>query len=109
MMFLKVLENVRNLARQGLAFRSFHENSETFDGNLYQLLLKDAKDFPPLAPWLKKREYISPVIISEIITICGNTVLRQLLQDIYAAGNFALIANVATDISHNEHMCIAIR
>ena len=109
MMFLKVLENVPYLARQGLAFRGNHESSETFDGNLYQLLVKDAKDCPPLGPWLKKREYISPVIINEIITICGNTVLRQLLQCIYEAGNFALIADEATDISHNEHMCIAIR
>jgi hypothetical protein len=58
---------------------------------------------------LKKREYISPAIINEIITICGNTVLRQLLQDIYAADQFALIADEATDISLNEHMCIAVR
>ena len=109
MMFLKVLENVWYLARQCLAFCGNHKDSENFDGNLYQLLLKDAKDCPPLGPWLKKREYISPVIINEIITICGNTVLRQLLQDIYAAGNFALSADEATDISHHEHMCITIR
>ena len=109
MMFLKVLENVRYLARQCLALRGNREDNDTFDGNLYQLLLKDAKDCAPLDPWLKKREYISPAIINEIITICGNTVLRQLLQDIYAADNYALIADEATDISHNEHICIAVR
>ena len=109
MMFLKVLGNVRYLARQSLAFRGNHEDSENFDGHLYQLLLKDANDCAPLDPWLKKREYISPEIINKIITICGNTVLRKLLQDIYAAGDFALIADEATDISHNEHMCITIR
>ena len=109
MMFLKVLENVQYLARQCLALRGNREGNDNFDGNLYQLLLKDAKDCAPLGPWLKKREYISPAIINEIITLCGNTVLRQLLQDIHAVNCFALIADEATDISHNEHMCIAVR
>ena len=108
-MFLKLLECVRYLARHGLAFRGNHEDSVAFEGNLYQLLLLQAKDCVLLGSWLKKREYISPEIINEIITICGKTILRQLLQDIYTAGNFALIADEATDISHNKHMCIAIR
>ena len=36
-------------------------------------------------------------------------ILRQLLKDIFAADYFAVIADEATDISHNEQMCIAIR
>ena len=108
-MMLKVLECVRFLARQGLPFRGHHEDSAAFEGNLYQLLLLQAKDCPPLGSWLKKRDYISPDIINEIITICGQMILRQLLQDICAADVFALIADEATDISHNEQMCIAIR
>lgn len=74
LMFLKVLEGVRYLARQGLAFRGNHEDSATFEGNLYQLLLLQAKDCAPLGPWLKKREYISPEIVNEIITMCGKTI-----------------------------------
>ncbi len=58
---------------------------------------------------LKKRDYISPAIVNEIITLCGNTVLRQLLGDIQAAKYFLLIADEATDISHNAQICIAIR
>ncbi len=38
-----------------------------------------------------------------------STVLRQLLGDIQAAKYFSLIADEATDISHNEQICIAIR
>ncbi len=38
-MFLKLLECVRYLARQGLPFRGHHEDSVAFEGNLYQLLL----------------------------------------------------------------------
>ena len=108
-MFLKLLECVRYLARQGLPLRGHHEDSTSFEGNLYQLLLLQAKDSPQLGTWLKKREYISPEIINKVITICGQTILRQLLQDISAANYFALIADEATDISHNEQMCIAVR
>ena len=42
-MFLKLLECIRYLARQGLAFRGHHEDSIAFEGNLYQLLLLQAK------------------------------------------------------------------
>ena len=48
--------------------------------------------------WIR-RVYISP---NEIIKICGNTALRQLLHDIYVADYFALIADKATDLSWNE-------
>ena len=52
-MMLKVLECVRSLARQGLPFRGHHEDSAAFEGNLYQLLLLQAKDCAPLGSWLK--------------------------------------------------------
>ena len=58
---------------------------------------------------MKKRDYLSPQIVNEIITICGNAILRELLREIHDAHYFALIADEATDISHNEQMCIAIR
>ena len=108
-MFLKLLECIRYLARQGLAFRGHHEDSIAFEGNLYQLLLLQAKDSIQLASWIKKRDYISPAIVNEIINISGNTILRQLLQEIQAADWFSLIADEATDVSHNEQMCIAVR
>ena len=108
-MFLKLLECVRYLARQGLPLRGHHENSTSSEGNLYQLLLLQAKDSPQLGTWLKKREYISSEIIKKVVTICGQMILRQLLQDIIAADYSALIADEGTDISHNEQMCIAVR
>ena len=74
-MFLKFLECVQYLARQGLPFRGHHEVSVAFEGNLYQLLVLQAKDCEPLVSWLKKRDYTSPPIINEIITICGHTIL----------------------------------
>ena len=73
-MFLKLLNCVRYLARQGLPLRGHHEDSTSFEGNLYQLLLLQAKDCVPLGLWLKKRDYISPEVINEVITICGQTI-----------------------------------
>ena len=108
-MLMKVLHCVKYLARQGLSFRGHHEDSILMEGNLYQLLLLQSTDYPQLALWLKKRDYISPAIVNEIIKICGNTILRQLLVDIRAANYFSLIADEATDISHNEQICIAVR
>ena len=109
-MLLKLLHCIQYLARQGLSFRGHHEVSASFEGNLYQLRLLQSIDSPQLASWLKKREYISPAIVNEIITICiHNTVLRQVLVDIRAAKYFSLIADEATDVSHHEQMCIAVR
>lgn len=48
-MVLKLLECIRYLAKQGLAFRVHHEDSFAFEGNLYQLLLLQAKDSVKLA------------------------------------------------------------
>ena len=62
-----------------------------------------------MGSWLKKRDYLSPEIIIEIISLCGQKLLRQLLQEISEANFFALIVDEATDFSHNEQMCIAIR
>ena len=108
-MLMKLLHCIRYLARQGLAFRGHHEDSVAFEGNLYQLLLLQATDSPQFSAWIKRRDYISPAIVNEIITLCGNTVLRHLLEDIRAAEYFSVIADEATDISHNEQICIAIR
>ena len=87
--------------------RGHNEDSESFEGNLYQLLLLQSKDSPQLASWLKRREYISPPIVNEMITLCGNAVLRQLLNEISSAQYFSLIADEATDVAHNEQVCIA--
>ncbi len=53
--------------------------------------------------------YTSPTIINEIITIMGQEVLRGLLEEIRDANWFSIIADEATDVSHNEQISISIR
>ena len=108
-MFLKVIESVLFLARQGLPFRGHHDAGSSLEGNLLQLLLLRSNDCPALQAWIAKRDYLSPEIINEVITICGQTVLRDLLQKIKSAGCYSVIADEATDISHAGQLCVAIR
>ena len=86
-MFLKLLYSVQFLARQGLPFREHREDIENSGGNLYQSLLLQVKSSPEMEmiPWLKQKEYISPEIVNEIITIMGQSVLRTILAEINAA------------------------
>ena len=108
-MLLKLLSCIRYLGRQGLPLRGHHEDTENFEGNLYQLLLLQAQDSPQMKTWLRRKEYISPEIVNELIMIMGQTVLRQILAEIKSTLWYSLIADEASDISHNEQTNIAIR
>ena len=108
LMLLKLLSCIRYLARQGLPFRGHYEDAESFEGNLYQLLLLEARSSPDMETWLCRREYISPDIINELITKMGQSVLRQLLVEIRSSLWFAILADEATDISHHEQMSLSI-
>ena len=106
---MKLLSCIRYLARQGLPLRGHHEDPETFEGNLYQLLLLEAQECPQMKTWLHRKEYISPEIVNELIMMMGQAVLRQILAEIKSTLWFSLIADEASDISHNEYINISIR
>ena len=106
--FLKLLECIHFLARQGLLFCGHCETDATFQRNLYQFLLIQAKYCPSLSLWLKDCDCISAEIVNEIITICGQRILRQLLEDTKAANYFAVFADEASDILDNKQMCSAV-
>ena len=46
--------------------------------------------------------------MNEITVLLGQALLRQLLNDVGSVPYFALIADEATDISHNEQMSLFI-
>ena len=109
-MLMKLLRSIRLLARQGLPFRGHREDIETTaNGNFLQLLLFQAQECPELDTWLRKKDYISPDIVNEIITMMGNTILRSILNDIKNAMWYSLIADEATDVSHHEQLSLSIR
>ena len=53
-MLMKLLRTIQFLSRQGLPLRGHKEDVEAFSGNLYQLLLLQAKECPEMIPWLKR-------------------------------------------------------
>ena len=108
-MLLKVLSCVRYLGRQGLALWGHDESIESFDGNLYQLLLLEAAGDDKMKAWIDKKQYLSPVITNEIINIIGLTVLEKILTDIKTSKWYTIIVDEATDISHTEQMSLSIR
>ena len=98
--FMKLLFSIQFLSRQGLPFRGHKEDIQAFGGNLYQLLLLQAKDNPQMISWLKRKEYISPEIVNEIIR--DSVFYAKILAEVRTALWFTIIIDEATDISHNE-------
>ena len=109
LMFIKLLHAVQFLARQGLHFCGHKVDVEAFSGNLYQLLLLQAKDSPQMISWLEIKQYISPEIINEVITSMGQCVLRKILAEVCTSLWYSIIVDEATDIAHNEQMSVSVR
>ena len=67
-MFLRILANIRFLARQGLPLQGHGDDS---DSNFIQLLCLHASDCPDILPWLDKKtnNYVSPVVQNECLKI----------------------------------------
>ena len=61
-MLMKVLSCIRYLGRQGLVLRGHDESIESFEGNLFQLLLLEAAGDDKMKAWLDKKQYLSPNI-----------------------------------------------
>ena len=87
-MLMKLLQAIQYLSRQGLPLRAHREDTESFNGNLYRLLLLQAKNCPEMISWLHQKEYISPEIVNELITSMGQCVLRNILADVSTAVAF---------------------
>lgn len=80
------------------------------EGNLMQLSLLCSENCPRLKQWIEENyNYLSSDTINERIKLMGHHVLSDLLSTIREAVRFAIIADEATDISHKEQLCKAIR
>ena len=105
---LEILSFIKYLERQGLALRGHNESIESFDGNLYQLLLLEAAGDDKMKAWIDKKQCLSPVITNEMINIMGLTVLKKILTDIKTSKWYTIIVDEATDVSHTEQMWLSM-
>ena len=97
---VKQLYCIRYLLRQGLALRGYKES----EGNLYQLLLMWSCYDSSFKKWIKENRYLSPVIVNELISTMGLSVLHTLLNNIKECNPYwyAVIADEATDMANRE-------
>jgi len=79
---LKQLDSSRYLLHQGMAIRGHAEK----DGNLYHLLLHMAKYDSDLQQWIDNYRYMSHDIITKLIALMGQSLLRQILHNIHHPG-----------------------
>ena len=102
--FMKVLENARYLAHQGLPFRG-HDDS---NGNFIQLMKLRGLDCPQTQQRMKKKTdtYLSHDIQDEIRT---SHILRNVSKNVRDSGSFTLMCDECTDISNKEQLTICLR
>ena len=110
---LKILGNIRYLARQALPLRGDwkeSENSEA-DSNFYQLLKLRCDEDPLIVDWLQKKtsKFISADIQNEMLEIMALRVLREIAQNIQNALIYTIMADETADVSNKEQLVLCIR
>lgn len=100
--FIKIIESVRFLARQGLAMQG-HTDAES---NFNQLLKLRANDVPLLRDWLQRKndKYTSH---DELVSIMADIVSRQVVTSL--DNSFSLqsfVRDEYTDVSNKEQLTL---
>ena len=106
-MLMKILQNIRFLARQGLSLRSHAEA----DNNFLQLFHLRGLDCPLVEPWMKKKsdKYLSHAIQNECLLLLSSHILRSVVSKIRESGCFTIMADECSDVSNKEQLTICIR
>ena len=104
---LKILEMVRYLGRQGIAFCG-HDHLES---NFIQLLKLLGKDDPKFIMSFQQKgdRYLSPTIQNEMLQLMSVTIRREISNDIHTATHFTIMADECTDSANNEQLVICFR
>ena len=108
MFLLKVLSNIKFLARQGLPLRRHGDES---DSNFLQLLKLRGEDDARIATWLEKKsdKYTAPDMQNEILKVMALEVLRQVVSSLHTAIFLTIMVDETTDISNKEQVVICFR
>lgn len=107
-LLLKILGNIRFLARQGLALRG-HGGDD--NSNFIQLLKLRGDDDQRVATWMEKKvnRFISPKIQNELIEIMALRVLREVVRCIQRTPFFTVMMDETTDATNKEQVVIVLR
>ena len=106
--FLKVLSNIRFLARQGLPLRGHGDES---DSNFIQLMKLRGQDDSRIASWLQKKtdKYTAPDMQNEIIKVMAMQTLRKIATLLQSAPFLSVMVDETTDVANQEQVVICFR
>ncbi|XP_062523284.1 uncharacterized protein LOC134197946, partial [Corticium candelabrum] len=104
--FLKVLSNIRFLARQGLPLRG-HGDHES-NSNFLQLMRLRGEDDSRVLGWLERKtdKYTAPDMQNEILTTMA---LRRVIQSISSAPFLTIMIDETTDVANKEQVVVCFR
>ena len=107
-MLLKILSNIRFLARQSIAIRG---DGDEENSNFIQLFKLRGEDDPKFAKWLEKKtdKYVSADIQNELLKVMGLQVLRDIATSLHSAKFYSIMVDETTDVSNKEQAVLCFR
>ncbi|XP_060855729.1 zinc finger MYM-type protein 1-like [Metopolophium dirhodum] len=117
---LPIVECIILCGKQEIALRGhrdfgpidFTSASAKNEGNFREILKYKVKDDDCIRSFLEsdsRNKYLSPRIQNEIIAICGDILLKKIVEKINASKCFSVLADETTDISVTEQLTICVR
>ena len=106
-MLLKIFENIRFLARQGLPLRGDGDESNS---NCVQLFKLRSVGDSSMLEWLQKRtnKYTSKDIQNEILNVLAAEVSEKISSDLQTADFFSIMVDELTDSSNQEQVTLVL-
>ena len=106
---LKILSNVKFLARQSLPLRG---TGNDCDSNFTQLYLLREEDNPILKAWCTKRKtnkYVHHEIKNEIMKVMALKMLREITYNVREADSYSIMCDEATDVANVSQLAVCLR
>ena len=57
----------------------------------------------------KNASYVSKTTQNELIRLCGDVIIDQIVKDVTTAKYFSILCDKTTDSSHQEQLCLCLR
>ena len=105
---LKILSNLRFLARQACAIRG---DGNEVDSNFMQLFKLCGEDNPKIHEWMLKcaNMYTSHEMQNDMLKVMAQMVLRKITHKLHNASFYCIMADETTDASNREQVVIILR
>ncbi|XP_071810718.1 zinc finger MYM-type protein 1-like [Apostichopus japonicus] len=106
--FLKIISNIRFLARQGLALTGDGDES---DSNFIRLFKLRGEDDSRMEQWLERKtdKYVSAEIQNEVLQLLALRVLREVVSKVQSSDFYTLMVDETPDVSNLEQVVICLR